>query len=617
MKKYFLFLLIILSSSFLNAMEVDELDNRNELSQIVISPALFGLSKPDENYLNSLRNLAQLFYYGHEWLKAVQGLLALEEQQNQLNVRSTVSFWNKMGLLDQSPQATFMPNEGHEFYSRLDEIKETVKAGTDHPFVLRRPGMSIPLFAASVEGMSLLLKHRSLFFNDTFTNREIEQIDNIYTEGIKSVNGEVVNLVTTLKNLSDRYTQSQARENLLNLQKEYLDKANICGTIFVNENPKVTLKEIKGLCSLCQQVPPYLLQSGRIIIKNIKLEWLIRNFESSFNITNLYENIRNELSKLIFKNRQRVPLVVQYKYTKFNEELPMHLSPPFGDSQDTSLKNLTDVSLIEKKPVSPKKKAPKKGKLKKKKTKVKSKAKVANANLNCSLVAPIIAQAAKISLESDKANLSLNQNIAQDDIEKGEEKELRGSLYEPAIIDLSSIPYDDGVLIRDDSSDKVSIIDSCNRMQIVLLATDAADKRFTSKVVFKENIQRWFKDLSTALDNQKPHPQDNQFMTLLEKNNHKIRIHRFSRLVDRYIKSRGVISQQKDSRGLDAEDKTIVIPGKVKFEEEQDSRSCYFVYCVDKNSRCFHRNIEFKLPSVMATQFMSKGFFEVEFPPLN
>jgi hypothetical protein len=179
--------------------------------------------------------------------------------------------------------------------------------------------------------------------------------------------------------------------------------------------------------------------------------------------------------------------------------------------------------------------------------------------------------------------------------------------------------YTDGKIVSEDEEANVVLDDPCNKMRLFLFATKV-EKRFVAPSLhYATNVLQWFKSAEKALEQQGYHdPANEKFAKTTLEQFDKVRIHRFSRLVDRYIATRGVVGKVPSRIPGHDEEIAVAIPGYIEYYESGEQRPCLFAYLIDKVSHvCFHRNVEFRLPQELVADFYRKGFFEAKFPSLD
>lgn len=159
--------------------------------------------------------------------------------------------------------------------------------------------------------------------------------------------------------------------------------------------------------------------------------------------------------------------------------------------------------------------------------------------------------------------------------------------------------YAEGKIIKENA--KSIIIDDPSNYMTIRLGIDENNANSASMPKsFAENIKIWFSMSSPKALEVRGYldPRDEvRFCRTIEDSNTAIRIHRFSKLVDKYIPKLAI----KDTIYNPVSDETLerlYIPGRVTYKDTGNSYKCYFVYLLDKEGKCFHRNIEFTLKEV-------------------
>lgn len=180
-------------------------------------------------------------------------------------------------------------------------------------------------------------------------------------------------------------------------------------------------------------------------------------------------------------------------------------------------------------------------------------------------------------------------------------------------------PYQDGQLISDCAEFTV-IKDPCNDMTITLLGNSGKrPANIRLPLNYTHNVQAWFNDARAALIDQNYLDPRYGFKYSPTKSTQKkaVLIHRFSKLVDAYILSKGIYRSEQSRRYLNCTNSTISIPGIIDYAN--GSRDyCVFQYIIDdRTGTCFHRNVLMRTNMQLTAEFMAQGFYDVEFPPLE
>lgn len=185
-------------------------------------------------------------------------------------------------------------------------------------------------------------------------------------------------------------------------------------------------------------------------------------------------------------------------------------------------------------------------------------------------------------------------------------------------------PYQDGT-VKEVCHEYVSIEDTANRMHIYLFSNES-DSRYPHDVLrYTQHVDAWFNDARAALVDQGYLDIDrrgHRSALTPEDQLNAVRVHRFSKLVDAHISAKGISYTKPSRKRAGVADTYIAIPGMIQYMDRIPSRPaqeyCVFVYIIDgQTGACFHRNILFRTNQEITAEFMQKGFYEVEFPPLD
>ena len=624
-----------------------------------ISPRAFGVN-PGEQHIKALRDFAHAIFAQYRFIKnhiapllSVSVLLKLEGIREKLaSVESSLSLnaWNRLVFLDQTPEYGFMFGEevGDKFFKKLEEIRRALSSGQDHELIIRTSA-GIPIYAATVEGIELLLKYRSLFIADTIDPQEKTLIDKICQDNTGTENLEVSLLITLLKLKLER---SVYIESISKTEKQLLENQQEADYAFkvVTENYKLSEDLYKSL-TRTQSLIIFFSQSTlpaefiRLGVSDPMLEARKRQALAMYEQmqASLYLEIRKQLREQIVRTSKKNRRVLVYSKTSKGELLPMNLEPIIERNPQVS-----ETCLIQL-PEKPDKKSPVKHttqKSKRKGKKHKEKTQAASPSVSPTdsqqteqqdelpvveplsghriqepvLVAqdtqqeahtsttPIEHNASTVAAQCDSApapETPIEDRLSHDTEQAGTSTRAIQSTQ----FVLINIPYSDGRLLSRKAGDTVVIDDCCNKMHLHLFQTD----RFTRipyKPVYKPNVLIWFESAQKAL-----HSRD--IKSLSEQNN-TLRIHRFSRLVDQFIPTMGVTKTVRSRIPGHAPEREIAIPGYVEFLESGKRKSCVFAYLVDSASNmCFHRNIQFKGAQKIFAELCRLGCLKIDHPSLD
>jgi len=181
--------------------------------------------------------------------------------------------------------------------------------------------------------------------------------------------------------------------------------------------------------------------------------------------------------------------------------------------------------------------------------------------------------------------------------------------------------YHDGTFCESESSDEIAVIaDPCNNMRLYLYACDKENEKqrlyFDYPVKYMDNVNLWFRNTEDALSLKRNDPFLAPKLEDEKECFNAIRIHRFSRHVDRFIDQRGIVQYEPSRRIKGQIDICITIPGHVEFDNDPNPRTCIFVYLFDRRTGlCYHRNIEFKESGDLIFEYLQDGKYKVNLPP--
>lgn len=180
------------------------------------------------------------------------------------------------------------------------------------------------------------------------------------------------------------------------------------------------------------------------------------------------------------------------------------------------------------------------------------------------------------------------------------------------------LPYNDGHIIQE-CAEYVVINDQSAKMIITLLSN--AGKRpptITLPLDYQHNVLAWFENAHDALKSQGYFNfKSKKYAPYQETQLEMVNIHRFSKLVDQYIPSKGIFRLVPNRDNANIMDLTISIPGIIDYPNGHRVY-CIFQYIIDGRTRkCFHRNIVNRTNMELTAEFMDKGYYDIEFPALS
>ena len=613
-----------------------------------ISPRAFGVN-PDEQYIKALRDFTHAIFAQYRFIKNYIKLEGIREKLASIESSLSRNAMNRFVFLDQTPEYGFMFGEevGDKFFEKLEEVRQALSFGQDHELIIRT-SLGIPIYAATIAGFELLLKHRSLFIEDIIDSKYKPLIDKICQDNTGTENLEVSLLVTLLKLKLERSVCieeiSATEKQLLENQREadYTSKV-VTENYKLSEDLYKSLTRTKNLIIFFSQsiLPAEFIRLG---VSDPMLEARKKQALAMYEQmqASLYLEIRNQLREQIVRTSKKNRRVLVYSKTSQGELLPMNLEPIIERNTQRSEACLIQI------PEKPDKKSPVKhttqkskgkGKKHKKKAQVISSSVISTGSQQAeqqdglsvleSLSAHRIQEPVLVVQDTQEAHASaapIEHNastmIAQGDSapapdapikdrpsDDAEQAGTSARAVQSTQLVLINIPYSDGRVLSRKTGGTVVIDDCCNKMHLHLCQTDKCT-RIPYKPVYKPNVLIWFESAQKAL-----HVKN--IKSLSEQNN-TLRIHRFSRLVDQFIPTMGVATEEPSRIPGHAPERGIAIPGYVEFLESGKRKSCVFAYIVDSASdKCFHRNIQFKGAQKIFAEYYRLGSLKIDHPSLD
>jgi len=185
-------------------------------------------------------------------------------------------------------------------------------------------------------------------------------------------------------------------------------------------------------------------------------------------------------------------------------------------------------------------------------------------------------------------------------------------------------PYQDGT-VQEVCPEYVRIEDTANRMHIYLFSNESNSRYSQGALRYTQYVNAWFNDARAALVDQgylNPELRGRRCALTPESQLNAVQVHRFSKLVDTHIPTKGISYTKPSRKRAGVVDTYIALPGMIQYMDRMQTRPaqeyCVFVYIIDgQTGVCFHRNILFRTNQEIMAEFMQKGFYEVEFPPLD
>lgn len=634
-----------------------------------ISPRAFGVSG-GEPYIRALRDFAQALLMQHRFFETIIARCEIEERINGLRLDDIAlvrNIFDRIAWLEQLPGA--VDDE------TLQEIKKAIKTHTDHELLFWSGG-GFPIFVVSPESIGLLLKYRSLIVNDTVALKDRTLIDAICRETMQYHENKEVQLLVAILKLKLKQAQLNADLDEQEMQNKESIKDAYGAGLFIEMNETAghyklsqeLLDSLQITFRLVSSINKFLLTSDARIPENptmFKL-WAITQYNMTQPV--IYGSVRKELKKMTLPLAKKSRLALVYSKTAQGEPLPEQIHVlNRGDLEYRQEVTAVNKSIKPKDTHQVKQRAAKAQKKKGKKPERKDKKHQQSAG--CSVpkdgseqveeqdelgasssqgVQPVQG-AVPVAVQEGHKKVSVNPDscIEQDvvrsavilpapsvevmsepTVAKRERHKEKGKV--PAAVEPSAgcpegslvvgIPdYSDGRVLSAVDGANVIIDDSCNGMQIQLFPTEENSPRFVQKLCYQANVLLWFKSVKRALQEQGYLDRSSKKYVRTESEAYeKVRIHRFSQLVDRFLPTMGVKGSMPSRIPCHANEIAVAIPGYVEFSGEKKKNPCLFAYLISSDThRCFHRNIEFRIGQRMIADFYKKGYFEVEFPSLD
>lgn len=169
-----------------------------------------------------------------------------------------------------------------------------------------------------------------------------------------------------------------------------------------------------------------------------------------------------------------------------------------------------------------------------------------------------------------------------------------------------------------DSEDETSytIIDPKNKVRIVLYKTDLLHKptvQLAEQKPYTQAINEWFANPQAMLENQGYLDPSNPKFKF--RNNAKF-AHSFALAVDNFINQLGKQTTTHSRIVPNKMDILITIPGVIYYDSK--SEPGLFTYIIDsQNGQWYHRLFVARTGQQLLTEYLQKGFYEIEFPPLS
>lgn len=220
-------------------------------------------------------------------------------------------------------------------------------------------------------------------------------------------------------------------------------------------------------------------------------------------------------------------------------------------------------------------------------------------------------QASSNRISYDKA--AIENNIKKQPIHIDKATKLFKNPHQSTATNKSELPAKYVAAHMAKLENSIKIDDSCNEMIIYINAENSKEVEHT----YTESIQRWLYKPHEALKALKyVEPTSQKYIgDDIKKKRETIRMHRFSILVDSYM-LHGQSFKETDSK-TNEQITRIVLNGKVHYEEWNEAKDCYFVYLINANNVCFHRNLVFDLEKYKINRkYIATASYAEEYPSL-
>lgn len=170
----------------------------------------------------------------------------------------------------------------------------------------------------------------------------------------------------------------------------------------------------------------------------------------------------------------------------------------------------------------------------------------------------------------------------------------------------------------EETEDCLKIQDPDNKLAIQIFKTDESNQiKMLPVINYTDWVVAWFNNADEALNAQGYTDPTNKKFTPIQDRAHVKAMHGFSRLVDDYIKQWGKQSTTPSRRKTNKMDILITLPGALVYQNGTWETGL-FTYIIDsENGEWYHRNFTTRAGKQLIEDYWQKGYFDVEFPPLQ
>ncbi|MEX0939783.1 MAG: hypothetical protein WDZ41_00310 [Candidatus Babeliales bacterium] len=239
--------------------------------------------------------------------------------------------------------------------------------------------------------------------------------------------------------------------------------------------------------------------------------------------------------------------------------------------------------------------------------------------------------------EIEKEQLTVKKNIAKKrktkkkkkyikqsnniyDIENTiEQNESKNEIIAPSNIQIDPQINDDIEQIIEENNEHISINDPNNEIKILIFKTDQQNQPTINATNpnYTHWVKAWFENPQKTLFDQGYSDETSKKYTHPDFRKKTIITHAFSQLVDTCLTDWAKQSTTASRITKNKKDILLTLPGCIYYKNNQWETGL-FTYIVDSQTgEWYHRNFVSRSGKELINEYFTKGFYEVEFPPLS
>ena len=219
-----------------------------------------------------------------------------------------------------------------------------------------------------------------------------------------------------------------------------------------------------------------------------------------------------------------------------------------------------------------------------------------------------------------KANQNDTPSESEQKLPKDEEVSSKEELEKETKLPKKQVQLEDNSeKVLEETDEYILINDPSNEIRIKIFKTNSEYKPTidTKSPQYTESINCWFEDPEKDFKQREQKRQELNSKRNYWNKEETTTIHAFSKLVDNYLADGAIQSTTSSRRTLGKKDILLTLPGCIYYSDSKFETGL-FTYIIDStNGQWYHRNFVSRSGQELIGEYYQKGFYEVEFPPLN